>query len=386
MNRTIDIINERIQNFGTISVFILFILLECFAKSYTASGDYSLVPLVVKTIFFSLTGLLLILQKGIRKELLYLSILILIYVLSQLSINDSFSPNSFVIAGKFIAPLILLMLFNSIPKTERSEKIKFNLFEWIMTMNSVLILIGLLSSTYLFKSYLGNRFGYNGIFVTPSVSSYAYIITLFYFIISYKENVFRKWRFIVIYISCFFLGTKAMYLGLISLTAYIIYLQKFRYKNTILSLTAILSAVGGYLFFYKYGLFSQIRKLEGLISALLSYRDRLFIENTMPYINENWGILNYFIGGVNNFNLRSQMELFDVFFFWGLIGGLFYYWTFVKSYVTFEMTKTLWVFTALFLVIVFFSGNFFVYSINIVFLLVLRDRIDMKNWRNKKVF
>ena len=41
----------------------------------------------------------------------------------------------------------------------------------------------------------------------------------------------------------------------------------------------------------------------------------LIFENTIPYVKQKWNFINYLFGGIENYDLRSQMELFDVFFF-----------------------------------------------------------------------
>ena len=60
-------------------------------------------------------------------------------------------------------------------------------------LNSILILAGLLFEIDLFHTYIGKRFGFNGIFNMPSDNNYIYvlyaIINCFY--LKYKDNKFK---------------------------------------------------------------------------------------------------------------------------------------------------------------------------------------------------
>ncbi|MCR9182168.1 MAG: hypothetical protein NXH73_04515 [Flavobacteriaceae bacterium] len=245
--------------------------------------------------------------------------------------------------------------------------------------NSILIFIGVIFSIKLFNTYQGDRFGFNGMFAAVSNGSYAYIITLLYFLLSYKDKVFKNWKFILIFISCFFIGTKAVYLAMALTLAYIVVAAKIPHKKTILSLGAIVSLAAAYYFFFHYGIFNSIRQSDGLISALLSYRDELFLERTLPYIQENWSWVNYLFGGVSDFDLRSQMEFIDVFFFWGLLGGAFYLFIFYKLFLPFKLSRTGIFFIAFLAFIVLLAGNFFAYSFVAMFLMVLKLKLEESN-------
>jgi hypothetical protein len=69
------------------------------------------------------------------------------------------------------------------------------------------------------------------------------------------------------------------------------------------------------------------------------------------------------------------MEAIDLFFFWGLFGGLLYLFTYLKTYITFRLNYEFWLFFLSITAIIFLAGNFFVYSMIIVFLLILRQKV-----------
>ncbi|WP_417372000.1 hypothetical protein [Gelidibacter japonicus] len=376
MKLLIKQIYDQISKYGLVVIFVLYLLLEIIAKYFHFSKETTNIPMLVKGIILCLVIGLIATRIHKIKNLWLLLVLPVIFVIGQLTINDSFSENSLVIFGKFIAPILFYIIFSEARLNPNYRKITFQIFEWGMLVNSCLLLIGFLFDFNLFESYRGNRFGYSGIFLSPGVASYAYLVTLFYFIIAFKEKVWKNWKFIFIFSSCLFIGTKAIYLGQIILVLYTLTLVKTKYKKLFIALLGIIGAVAAYLFFFKFGLFNKVRETNGLLSAILSFRDRLLLDNTIPYIQENWSFINYLFGGVSNFDLRSQMEVIDIFFFWGILGGVIYLLAYVKHLITFKMNSMLWVFAGLLILIVFLAGNFFVYSTITIFLLMLRERIS----------
>ena len=375
MKQLTDHIYEQTAKYGLIVIFVLFFFLEFVGKqAYFNWGGTSL-QLYVKGVLLLIIGILLLGRFQKLKQAWVVFALPIIYVIGQLVLENSFSTNSIVIFIKFMSPLLFFLLFTIVKPSEKDQILIFKIFEWGMIVNSGLIILGYLGDISIFESYRGERFGYSGLFLSPGVASYAYLLTLFYFVIGAKASVWRNWKFAFIFISCLLIGTKAIYLGQIVVLIYLLSLLQFRFKNLLIAITLLMSLVATYFFFFEYGLFNKVRESEGLLSALLSYRDKLLIENTIPYVQENWTFLNYLFGGVSNYDMRSQMEIIDLFFFWGGIGGLVYLMSFIKTYVTFRMSKMLWVFALLFIIIIFLAGNFFVYSTITIFLLMVRERI-----------
>lgn len=310
------------------------------------------------------------------KFIAFALVLFFTYSIGQLLLETSFSRNSLLTFFKFLFPILLFAYVNKGIDKSKEIPIFFKTFEWLMVVNSILILIGILFSIKLFNTYQGSRFGFNGIFNAVSTGSYAYIITLMYFLLSYREKIIRNWKFILIFISCVFIGTKAVYLTMAFAIAYIVIVSKIPFKKTLLVAATLTGLLLAYYFFFHYGIFNSIRQSDGMLSALLSYRDQLFLEKTLPFIQESWGWVNYLFGGVSDFDLRSQMDIIDVFFFWGIVGGAFYLYVFFKLFLPDTLNKTAFVFIAFLFFIVLLSGNFFVYSFVALFLVVLKLKLE----------
>ena len=306
------------------------------------------------------------------KFILIALVMCIVFSIGQIFLETTFSRNALLTFFKFLFPILLLAFINNRIQNYELTSGFFKTFEWVMVVNSILLLIGVLLSIKLFNTYQGNRFGYNGMFAAVSNGSYGYIITMFYFLLRYKERVIKNWKFILIFISCIFIGTKAVYLSMGFAIAYIVVVSKIPFKRTLLVAAILTGLLLAYYFFFQYGMFNSIRQSDGLLSALLSYRDQLFLERTLPFIQESWSWVNYLFGGVIDYDMRSQMDIVDVFFFWGIFGGAFYLFAFLRLFIPRKIDSTGWVFLSFFAFIVLLAGNFFVYSFVAIFLVVLK--------------
>jgi len=121
--------------------------------------------------------------------------------------------------------------------------------------------------------------------------------------------------------------------------------------------------------------FSTLREERGLLSVFLSFRDILLVRDLMPYINENWTFINYLFGGVHDISTQSEMGFIDLFYYWGILGGILYLVIYYNSYFTFKFNYILWFFITALTFVIFIAGNFFFYSTIPIYLAVFRERI-----------
>jgi hypothetical protein len=368
-------LNRILSDYGLVTLFVLFFVLDGLGKTHVFSKTTTNIPIIIKGIISGATVLGLVILSKDKRFFIHLFFLAIIFAIGQWALEIPFSQKSLIIFGKFITPLLFFELFNKISISKEAATRLFKVFEWTILINSVLIFIGFIFKIKLFESYLGPRFGYNGLFVTSGVASYCILIILAYFYFSHKKDLWRNPKFWVFFISCFFIGTKVVYLGIVVfLIAWINQLNFIKRKYILLFFTLSMVSLF-YIFFFEVGLFAKLTNEKGIISSLLSLRDQLFIERTLPYIQEYWDWINYLFGGVSNYDLRSQMEVIDVFFFWGILGGIVYFYSYWFVYVTFKMNKSLLLFIMLFSFTLLFTGNFFVYTMIAFFLLVLREHL-----------
>ena len=138
---------------------------------------------------------------------------------------------------------------------------------------------------------------------------------------------------------------------------------------------ASLFIVGIYFFFFQYGIFNEIRRKEGLLSSIFSFRDDLFLEQTLPFIERNWTWPNYLFGGISDLATRSQMGFIDVFYFWGILGGSVYLYLYYKTFKTFPLNKILLYMLLSLVLMVFLAGNFFENASLAIYMLILKEAI-----------
>ncbi|MFD2822497.1 hypothetical protein ACFS5M_02375 [Lacinutrix iliipiscaria] len=370
-------INTWIKNNIAIILILLFYISEAANKYFEfTTGYYSIIPRTIKLsvmlyISFSLFR---------RKDFKFFKItgtLIICYLLGQYFLNISFSNNSILVLGRYLYPLLLFRFFTKYQLNKKQSKSLFQVFESLIAFNSLLIILGFMFGVALFETYSGNRFGYNGLLLTSSTASYVYIITLFYFILKYKLNPKFDYKFFLILSSCLLIGTKSLYLVFLAIIVYMISSKFPSRKSKIISVLifALLSVSTLYILFYQVEFFSSLREERGLLSVFLSFRDILLVRDVIPYINENWTALNYLFGGVHDISTQSEMGFIDTFYFWGIIGGLFYLTAYYKLFFTFKFNSILLFFILLLIFVIFIAGNFFFYSTIPIYLIVFRERV-----------
>lgn len=375
LNKVYVGIEKNLSVNALVAFFLVMAILEFLDKIFFFNDLHLPFPSYIKLLIFIFLFVFTFFKKEWRLFLLSF-VLIVFFGFGQFFTNQGFSFDNTFVFLKYVFPLVILKASILFLKDKDSIEPYFHFFEKAIVLNSILLLLGIILSIRIFETYDGERFGYNGIFRAASTGSYAYIITLLYFLLTYKENAVKNWKFILIFISCVFIGTKAVYLAMAFSLGYLIVVSKIPYKKVALSCVAVLGFGAAYYFFFHYDLFNTIRQSDGMLSAILSYRDQLLLEKTLPYIRENWSWVNYLFGGVSDFDLRSQMDLIDVFFFWGIVGGAFYLYLFFKLFLPATLNKTAFVFIAFLFFIVLLSGNFFVYSFVALFLVVLKLKLE----------
>ena len=357
-------------------MLVVVYLAEAFSKIQELETlQYSELPRYIKALVV-LPFCYLLIRNSARKMLLWILVPCIIFVLGQLTLSCGFGNNAILNAGRYLFPIVVLGAFAGNVRKHMDLGLLFRTFEWLMVFNTALILVGFIFGVEIFETYNLRRFGYNGLIMTSSASTYIYTISIFYFLIKFRERAYRNWMFIAMLIGSFLVGTKSLYLVLAVVFGYMIWMHlKGGARYVFLSAFILIAAAGGYYVFYSYDIFRDMIQESGLWSAILSGRDELFLRDTLPFIQENWKFTNYLFGGVCDFSTRSEMGFVDMFYFWGILGSLWYLWVYYRSFMTFQFTLTIAVFTGLLLIIVSMAGNFFIYTSLPLFLLIFRERV-----------
>lgn len=369
-NKAIKFINNYLASI----LLLLFFFTESIGKiSIYYFHEDPVAQIIVKGVALCLFTISIVFTRDNWIKLLFFT-LFGCFVLGQLFIPNSFQFSIVSLFLKYLFPLLLLFHFKENPPSEKARERLFKTFEYIIIINTLLVIIGFLFSISFFKSYTGDRFGYNGLFVNSSSGSYIYVITLFYFLHKYQENFLVKPKAIFILLGCLLVGTKAVYLSLFLILLYYLFVYTKNKKVIIgVSLLLISLIIFGYLNFFQFGVFNRIRESDGILTTLLSFRNYNFMNDTLPFIKDNWHLVNYLFGGVNDFTLKSEMGFIDLLFFFGVIGSITYLLTLSKVFLNFKLNKISSLFLFVVISLIFIAGNFFTYSNIAIYLLIIRE-------------
>lgn len=353
-------------------LLILFYFSEGYNKfSYIYIGERSDIVKIIKLLVIIYVSISLFKKNNI---LLHIFILIGCFCLGQFSISPNFDYIILTNLLKYLFPLLLFAYFNINKLNTEAKKALQKIFESLVVFNCILIVLGFLFEISVLKTYLSYRFGYNGLLVTSATGSYITLIALFYFL--YKKNVafILDYKVILIIASGLLIGTKSVYfgIGLILILYFILYTSK-RHKILGTGIMLLILISGSYYTIHYWGQFNLIMKNEGLFTSILSYRDLLFTNKTVPFINQNWIISNYFFGGVNDITTRPQMGFIDLFYFFGILGSLYYLYLYSTNYMKYKFTREYLLFLCFISVIIAIAGNFFLNSSVVVYMLIIRE-------------
>lgn len=274
----------------------------------------------------------------------YILLLFIIYIIGQFTLNDQFFlnriENNFKIFTWYTYIFLLFAAYSTyIHKNNNiynSKQILFFCFEWIFVLNTILIFVGWLFDVCSFKSYyLTERFGYNGLIRNATHASYIYIIFTTYF---YYKSIIEKGIKNNVYLflsisSSFFIGTKACLVFLFF--CFLFHLNKINIwlKVLIPFLFLVFSEKIKIILIFllkKNQFMYDVYLKKGLWTMLFSTRDLSINSFLIPYIKNKWSVLNFFFGGAEFDKHRTEFELIDLLWFFGILGTVFYFFIFNK--------------------------------------------------------
>lgn len=370
-----SIISNAKTNFLAI-LLLTFYLSEAYGKYELNINDSSQISRILK--FLACVYALYQLRRDSR-FLIEILLFICCFICGQLFINPNFDSIILVNVLKYLFPFLLFNFFSKSVSHLDIISIR-RTFETLILFNSGLIILGFIFKIDLLETYGGYRFGYNGLLISSATSTYVYLISLVYFLITYKEKFILKLKSIIVLLSVLLIGTKSLYATLIIVLIFYF----LNYTSNLVKMLSIISisiigAIGSYYIFYQWELFNNIRLEEGLLSSILSNRNKLFYEEMIPFILDNWTSLNYLFGGINDITTRPQMALLDLIYFFGLIGSIYYLYLYKKYYVNFKLNKSSIFFFSLLFGVIFISGNFFLNASVVIYMVIIREIIYSDN-------
>lgn len=192
------------------------------------------------------------------------------------------------------------------------------LFRYVIAINAILILVGLIFDIHIFKTYKANRFGFNGMLLSQGFTPFLYLCASILF-----WHLKDKLMLLVTLFIAVLSGIKGVYLAEFMAFALIVVFDKnlgrtFKIRTiSIMSLGLVLITIAT----LSLSPFKEIIKSEGILTAIFSYRldnlNRLLSTMTA----ENYNVL---IGIIELEKVRLELQIVDILLFFGVIGLIIY--------------------------------------------------------------
>ena len=218
------------------------------------------------------------------------------------------------------------------------------IIEIIFWVNCFFVFYGFVFEIPIFRGYGFNRFGYVGLFARTSQASYVFILVVAFYYYQWfykKKNIYPL---LIALLASFLVGTKAIYFAMINLILFhfIINWQVLRKTQLFIFPILFLLIIIASQTFLKttIQLFYGIIKKDSLFTAIFSYRNKEFLDYISNEVIEKWTWLNYFFGSGNFLTtVRTELELADLFFFFGLSGLVIFSFTYYKLFSSIRWNK-----------------------------------------------
>lgn len=326
------------------------------------------------------------------KKLIPIAILGIIFLIGQLG----FVPKELLIKNigfldRYIFILLIFIYTSTLKELDRYYPLLQKFFEVFIIFNSVLIILAVVFEIPFLRTYRGERFGYDGLIIRSGAASYIYWIALYY--LTHQCIVLKKKKYaslILVCIASFLIGTKSIFIGYFFILLYF-FIRENWYRKTWLTILLALSLVALLYFFkplveYASSLsttFGCVYEDHGITGVMFSMRDIHLMDELLPFVQSNWSWRNYLFGGGYDMHWRSQFGVFDLLYFFGIIGTIVYFLIFWRLFVTFKLNLYSKVFIVGTFVMMAFAANFFYESIMAMHLVFIQGYLKGPNLSEK---
>lgn len=366
----------------SILFFFFFDFVTKILVSLTIKPPFFRYGALIKSGFIAIL-LLLTVKSGLKiskRFFTYALILLFSFVIGLFFLKQDQKPSNLFFDFSYLLRSLYLFVYLALISNINDSNVYIEkwifVFKYLILINSFFILIGFLFDIELFRSYnRGDRFGYQGFLVYHSEAGYIYFIAVVLFYSFYRETKRKYDLYALLFLitTMSLIGTKKAYLLLL---LFFIFTAYDNYKIMLKHKTKILCSLLGFLilgfsaknYFYrliiiKFSVLYNVYRDRGFITFFFSYRDNKIKNGIVPFIDENWSIMNYVFGGPIFKIFRPEMELFDIYLFFGIVGIIIYSLFLKDLYLDFK-GKYFYLITFGVLLATFFSGNFFA-SVNV---------------------
>jgi hypothetical protein len=254
---------------------------------------------------------------------------------------------SFVVLNRYFFFLILSCIFFDLARNDSFEEKCKKIFESFFILNNALIFIGVIFNLDMLSTYdpegtiEGQRFGYKGLIRGGNDVAGVYIFGVGYFFREkFKYGLDKGLLLTSTCLAALLMGTKATLIAVPLISLY--YLVRYRIRlflgMVIPSILLIAFFVSRYWDYVKENYLSttidRIQNLS-LLTYLMTNRNEFLIRH-FKYIASDWMFINHLAGDAF---LYSETDFFDLYFFFGLLGMVVYFYFYVSVF--FRIDKSL---------------------------------------------
>ena len=347
---------------------------------------------LIRGLFFLLSLVISFLSPSrFRKNiLLFIAALTLFFFVGQYTFTPSgFEDHlfkNFIFHSRYLFIFSILLFYDGLQNLPINKRVKKN-FEWIIVINTSAIFGGFLLDIDMLSSYQGDRFGFDGFFIVPSIATFFYAISLSYLAFNFKKNNLYKLFFAAVLIACLLVGTKALLLFAAATVVHLflrhrVYLHKKFYILLAASVALLVLFREPLQVFLKktFAVLLNVYQESGFITMITSYRNINLQTDFFDMVETHWGFINYLVGGTNFTKYRVEFDFIDVLLFFGIVGGGLYLVSYFRYIIRFSELKRFGKIQIGFLLgIGFLSGTFFNNAPVAIYILVLVAVLSVKD-------
>ena len=259
-------------------------------------------------------------------------ICLFIYLLLELVIYKvNVKIDFYIYSIRYLYFLLLIIFLKTYNNSSRNEILKF--LDFSLLVNSLLIIIGAGFQLYFFETYRGGRLGYNGIINMVSDTNYIYG---FYILVNIFNPIIGRAK-IIIFVNilvAILTGTKTV----IFLATLFLVIKLIKFNKKLFCILLSFFTTGSIVFkdfvIKNLSIMAKehlwIYKDQGLLSSLTSTRFYNLTNFLKNILNGELSIIDIFLYNRKFISYRVEMELFDVVFFWGVLGAILFLYIFYK--------------------------------------------------------
>ena len=390
----------KITTIILVSIALMFIADGANSILLNSGSNFYRVSIVVR--FFIELYFILLLLKSTRGLAVWRNILIFlgIFVIGTLSTLNFYNFNynifeNLVMLNKLLMFFIVMAVLNRYFYSEPSRRQLFSLFEFLILTQAIIIILSFIFDLDIFSAYEDNkRFGYQGLIPAQNEISGFFVIAYFYFLNKIAKSKRGIFPLFIVGIAGLLTGTKVSFVIILSTMLYMgFWLLKGRLA-ILFSFILIGGIVGLIVWINQDYLLDRIsltinyiaaRQRLGFSTAYILTGGRIELIPLFFEFFHDANILSYLFGGYDLTTRLIEMDVFDIFLRLGLIGGVFFYYWYIRSLIPHNSISFLHLlFVVAWLGISIFAGHIVFSAINATYLaiLLLSLRIDRRPLMN----